>query len=422
MSSTPTSIRRDQRSCHGGRQWPGGSNPSGLEPTLADSATLVTSGFVLPNIGIPVTFPQSGWRDSNPYTVGLEGSGLVPDAQVWRDRRVRAPPGRFPERRFEAPSNVVRTIRPIITFGPTRRFDRHDCHPSRILQTLGAVGPTRDEATHFAGKGGRLNHTAMLLVDRVARLDRCDSRAMPTQILQADVERFIDVLSVVTSQGDPREGLPAVSPLTADRIVRESALLERLGWARPESTVGPLDFSGQRWISARRFEDPETPRRSLEMESFVEEVDCHDVNPRSKPSQFGLFSSTCWPDSHGMWWEYLRRNRGSTLFPGPYEIYGLVPSSDARVLEISSATDWEDFVLERPSLHRGFFYPDWRAAAERWDGVHMTARAIATTQGVCLEGRGAPIAPPYWDVESTFWLRWIFRAVRCVDTVETDEL
>lgn len=266
-----------------------------------------------------------------------------------------------------------------------------------------------------------MNHTATLLVDRVATLDRRDSRAMQAHVFRTDIERFIDVLSVVTSQGDPREGLPAVSPQAADRIVRESELLDRLARARPESTVGPLDFSGQRWISTRRFEAPATPRRSLEKESFVEAGKCLDLKPRSKPSQFGLFSSTCSPGSHGMWWEYLRRNRGSTLFPGPYEIYGLVPFSDARVLEISSATDWESFVLEKPIRHRGFFYPDWRAAAERWDGVHMTTRAVVTTQGICVQGRGAPIAPPYWDVESTLWLRWIFRSVQYVGTVQTDE-
>lgn len=61
-------------------------------------------------------------------------------------------------------------------------------------------------------------------------------------------------------------------------------------------------------------------------------------------------------------------------------------------------------------------YPDWRAVAQRYDAVHMTLRAIAATQGLLFPTDEGQIAPTFWDVESTFWLRWCFRSVRQVAT------
>jgi hypothetical protein len=53
-------------------------------------------------------------------------------------------------------------------------------------------------------------------------------------------------------------------------------------------------------------------------------------------------------------------------------------------------------------------YPSWYELTKPFDGIHITARAIAATQCVALVGTGGVVAPPYWDVEPTFWLRRAF--------------
>ena len=62
-------------------------------------------------------------------------------------------------------------------------------------------------------------------------------------------------------------------------------------------------------------------------------------------------------------------------------------------------------------------YPDWARVADRWDGIHMNVGAIAATQGICFSEGSNLVAPPYWDIESTLWLRWVFGAVELVEEV-----
>jgi len=51
--------------------------------------------------------------------------------------------------------------------------------------------------------------------------------------------------------------------------------------------------------------------------------------------------------------------------------------------------------------------------------VHITISAIAAIQGMRLETPRGLLAPSYWDVETTFWLRWSFTSVALVETVQS---
>jgi hypothetical protein len=51
-------------------------------------------------------------------------------------------------------------------------------------------------------------------------------------------------------------------------------------------------------------------------------------------------------------------------------------------------------------------YPDYFVTATKVKGV-----SLQTPQGL--------LAPSYWDVETTFWLRWSFTAMTLVDTVQS---
>ena len=90
---------------------------------------------------------------------------------------------------------------------------------------------------------------------------------------------------------------------------------------------------------------------------------------------------------------------------------------DARVLEISTAVEWVRFVMTYPKARNGLLYPDWRLATGSWDTVHMTLRAVAATQGIWFSEGPQVTAAPYWDVESTFWLRWAFTGAQMVHQV-----
>ena len=67
-----------------------------------------------------------------------------------------------------------------------------------------------------------------------------------------------------------------------------------------------------------------------------------------------------------------------------------------------------------PTSYEGLLYPDWKAVARHCDGVHVTLRAVGATQGICFRLSDGVVAPPYWDVETTFWLRWVFEHVEFV--------
>jgi hypothetical protein len=79
-----------------------------------------------------------------------------------------------------------------------------------------------------------------------------------------------------------------------------------------------------------------------------------------------------------------------------------------KVHEIPTAAAWAEFVSSYPYRYGDLVYPDWRSASRDHDAVHMTLQAVAATQGVFFEVQGETLAPTYWDVESTLWLRWCF--------------
>lgn len=64
--------------------------------------------------------------------------------------------------------------------------------------------------------------------------------------------------------------------------------------------------------------------------------------------------------------------------------------------------------MSHPVRRAGLLYPEWSEIADNWHGVHITVRGVASTHAVQLREGADIIAAPYWDVESTVWLRWVF--------------
>ena len=240
----------------------------------------------------------------------------------------------------------------------------------------------------------------------------------------ADLDHFIDVFDRITSTSiTPTNDtsdvhiLPCVSAATADALLNNSRLLARLAEAVPEIVTGPLRSDFQYWVGTANPSGWPKSELTLSESHFIGVSEAVLVKASTKPSYVGLFTATGVLGTYGMWRMYLHLKPWNTLFPLPWHTWAVEPHDNVVVHEIASASQWVEFVLSHPRRERGWLFPDWNSVAHQCDGVHMTLRAIAATQGLYFPTDQGIVAAPYWDVESTLWLRWCFGSVRLVETV-----
>jgi hypothetical protein len=239
-----------------------------------------------------------------------------------------------------------------------------------------------------------------------------------------DIDHFITVVgrihdTRITGTNDTSDVhiLPCVSAAAADALLKNCRLLARLEDAVPEIVTGPLRFDFQYWVG---IENPShAPKRELTLSEshFIGVSDAAPMKASTKPFYVGLFTSTGVLGTYGMWRIYLDLHAYSTLNPRPWHTWAVELHDNVVVHEIASASQWVEFVLSHPRREGELLFPDWSSVARQCDGVHMTLRAIAATQGLYFPTEQGIIAAPYWDIESTLWLRWCFRSVRLVETV-----
>ncbi len=100
---------------------------------------------------------------------------------------------------------------------------------------------------------------------------------------------------------------------------------------------------------------------------------------------------------------------------------------DARIRDIQTPYDWHEFVLGCPADgdHRthpgdagqpwgatsGLLVPDWRAAANIWDGVHISPWAYLTVIQMRVESDAGWTEPWVWEGPHTVWLDWVFTSI-----------
>jgi hypothetical protein len=261
------------------------------------------------------------------------------------------------------------------------------------------------------------------LARRIAEFDR-ESGLAPmegSEELDPDVARFLRIIQAVTPPGVITEEHLRCAPLAgaADELIDSSEFLRRLGRRFPAIVVGPVLKSSQWWIATGRPIHLPSRVMTLAKEQFVDATKAGKDPLSTKPFHLGLYTSSGFAETFGLWWWYLRLNRPSTLFPLPWQVWSVGVREDAKVREIGTASEWAEFVSAYPVVRGRLLYPDWACVARDWDGVHMTLRAIAATQGVWFASGRRVIAAPYWDVESVLWLRWVFTETRLVTEVTT---
>lgn len=250
-----------------------------------------------------------------------------------------------------------------------------------------------------------------LLGERVRLLDEGNPVALGEGVfgrngIHPDIGRFITVLSVVTSHSGSGSQSAPITGDVADRILGRSRLLQRLEAHVPVVMTEPLAQDLQFWVRDGRPGQSAVPNANEFMT-----VSQARHPPGAKPAGHGIYTSTGVCGTFGMWWAYLIYYAGSTLHPYPWSVWSVFPDRTVRIREITSASDWVRFVGEVPKTHNGLIYPDWASAATRWDAVHLTAKSVAAIQGMYFSSRIGVVAPSYWDVESTVWLRWSFNRV-----------
>lgn len=241
---------------------------------------------------------------------------------------------------------------------------------------------------------------------------------------RVDIDHFITVVERITNTSitgtndtSDVDILPCVSAAAADAVLKNSHLLARLEEAAPEIVTGPLRFDLQYWVGIENRSGAPKRELTLSESHFIGVSDAVPMKASTKPFYVGLFTSTGVLGTYGMWRIYLDRYECSALDPRPRRTWAVELHDNVVVHEIASASQWVDFVLSHPRRERELLFPDWSSVARRCDGVHMTLRAIAATQGLYFPTEQGLIAAPYWDVESTFWLRWCFDSVKLVETV-----
>jgi hypothetical protein len=255
------------------------------------------------------------------------------------------------------------------------------------------------------------------LARRIADLDGTLGYPHLATDADPDLVRCIVVMEQVTSTGPIRDThrMPLVTASEADALVGGCRLLARLKAAAPEIVTGPLRLDTQYWIATGKPSHVPPGDRTLSESSFITAANRATAGPSTKPFGLGLFTATGGFAIHGMWRLYLDLNWGSTLSPLPWHTWAVQPRREIRIREITTAADWVDFVRSYPIQDGQLLYPDWSAAARDWDAVHMTLRAITASQGLYFPAERGIVAAPYWDIESTLWLRWCFNSVHLVE-------
>jgi hypothetical protein len=259
---------------------------------------------------------------------------------------------------------------------------------------------------------------------RLAALDRDlldDEPAGPAgysgrQAITRDARNFIRALEEVTSTGD-HSITGIVSPADADAIVATSPLIRRLGSSEPALVTDGMDGRRQFWISTGKPPWVPPGQPVLSPDHFVAAAHLGQGS-HVNPFGVGLYTSSGFQGTQGMWRLYLDLGDYSANTPHPWHVWRAQVSPAARVGNVTTAGEWVELILRYPAIRDGLIYPDWRAIAGVWDGVHITIRAIAAMQGLRIRTPRGFAAPSYWDVETTFWLNWAFAEVQRVEVVE----
>ncbi len=269
------------------------------------------------------------------------------------------------------------------------------------------------------------------LGERLSRLDAPISSLESPLDAPSLLSHFAAVMGSIThtqltaAAHVPLQRAPELDPRVADEAVASSRLLEAISAVDEALTSGPLPVERQHWIAIARPSAGESLDGLAPAERrFIPVFPDYELPPSPKPFNVGLYTSTVPRGAPSMWRSYLGTYYDDTLFPLPWRVWRLRPrAGEILVREIATARQWADFIDAYGILHGEHLYPDWGAVAAEYDAVHLTASAVVALQGFSLRTPRGLTAPTYWDIETTFWMKWCFDGAELVEVVcRRDEL
>jgi hypothetical protein len=229
----------------------------------------------------------------------------------------------------------------------------------------------------------------------------------------ARLGHFVSVMSRWTDAVVEIEVGPGatITPAAADAQVNGSRLLAEIEEFDASLVTGPMDRARQHWTpSGRSAWSGEGPSQTGFIGLRADRL------AAVKPFGFGLYTSTSSVTGISMWRAFLGPG-GSTALPLPRYTWELEIDKDVTVAEIKNATAWVDFVSAHAYIIDDLVFPDWIDIARNFDAVHFTLPMIAAVQGFCFCTESGTIPAAFWDIETTFWLRWRFPNARVVETI-----
>lgn len=176
---------------------------------------------------------------------------------------------------------------------------------------------------------------------------------------------------------------------------------------------GDLDRAQQVWLGPTA-DPPEDSQLVVDLSPFSPLV--------SKPKH-AFWTSTFNSTVVSPWLDWVRF--GEDQRPGPYHLWRATVSTTARVAEIHSPAAWSALAMAYPSLQAAFRYsvgsdqstsygrldPDWSRVSEEWDAVHLSVGGLLTAEDVAFTSGRLTTELRSWNMESTAWFRWSFKAV-----------
>lgn len=134
-----------------------------------------------------------------------------------------------------------------------------------------------------------------------------------------------------------------------------------------------------------------------------------------------IWTSSALAGHASAWWPVMKDGADGPPPDGPNSIWRLTPLPRARVFEIRTPADYRWFCETLPGpVVDGRLGPDWEAAAEHFDGIHLTVEGLIRVQGLEIDTSRGPAMLEAWDAESTAWLHWAIGPVERLGTVESE--
>jgi hypothetical protein len=210
-----------------------------------------------------------------------------------------------------------------------------------------------------------------------------------------------------------------IDPAAADAAAANSRLLSDIAEHDPSLISGPLRRDRQHWTRTGRhiLSSKGSPTPPCEGRFIAPSLTLAQSNS-VQPVDIGLYTSTATLTGYSLWMALLGPH-ASMLYPMPWYTWKLEVDTNIKVAEITGAIKWVEFVCAHARTSDGISYPDWNKIAQEYDAIHVTLPAVVAVQGFHFETPIGVIPPVFWDVETTFWLRWCFSEAHLAETVDT---